>query len=322
MDRYTRVKTMKNQCLIFLFAFLIAGCGYKESNNSNSDNRAHQQEQKEIDGQIFIVTKGGETIRLGDVEVTLFDLRQMWTCINSNALQWSNALAIAQAKVDEAKSNYDALYKDDIDKFSSAKKYHDNIMQTASPGTPEWEQAFEWSTKLTTKINNLVELKNSSDAKSKLDHAIWKREFQWDYINWPKIVNLIAAGCDTDDRQTTTTDSDGRFKFVVPSSSPDVVIYAKAERQVGNDKEKLLWLIPVETPAGENEVTNNLWLLKLISESPNQIFWFPKVKLKANVTKVVLSDSDKADYGLSWYFDDTNVASYMSGYNATVESEK
>jgi hypothetical protein len=238
---------MKNLYLLFLIAFVITGCGHKEQNNAalvNSE-RQEKQEQREIDGQIFVVTKGDETIRLCDVEVALFDLQQMWTCINSNALQWSNTLAEAQAKVDEAKLKFDALYKDDIDKFTTAKKYHDNIMQNASAGSPEWEQAFEWSTKLEGKINDLVELKNSSDEKTKLNHAIWERTFQWDYINSPKVVSLLAVGCDTDNRQTTTTDSDGRFKFIIPATSPDVVIYAKAERQVGDEKEKYLWIYPV-----------------------------------------------------------------------------
>jgi hypothetical protein len=320
---------MKDLHLLFLIAFVITGCGHKEHNNVTTVNsgRQEQQEQKEINGQIFIVTKGGETIRLGDVEVALFDLRQMWTCINSNAPQWSNELADAQAKVDEAQSNYDKIYKADIDKFSSAKKYHDNIMQTASPGSPEWEQAFEWSTKLEKNINDLVELKNSSDAKIKLDHAIWERAFEFDYINWPKVVSLLAAGCDTDNRQITTTDSDGRFKFVVPSSSPDVVIYAKAERQVGDENEKYLWLYPVGTPVeifGNEGVTNIamnfIWISeRYVSGSP---FWVPEVDLKGKNTEVILSNNNKSDYGLYRFIENTNIENYMLEYYSTVDSEK
>ena len=127
--------SVKKLCLILLFALVVAGCRQKEKEQVIS-NKVTQPEEMQITGQIFIITKGGETIRLGDVEVALFDQRQMWTCINSNALQWSNTLAEAQAKVDQATTNYDALFKDDLEKFTTAKKYHDNIMQTASTGSP------------------------------------------------------------------------------------------------------------------------------------------------------------------------------------------
>ena len=250
-----KLKTVATYFTIGL-AISLFGCKPKEKEQVTS-NKVIQQEQlpeeKLINGQIFIVTKGGENIRLGDVEVALFDQQQMWKCFDSHALQWSNSLAEAQAKVDEATTNYNALYKDDLDKFTAAKKYHDDIMQTASPGSSEWEQAFDWSTKLDKKIKDLVELKKSSDVGKQLHDAIFNEAFEWNYINWPSMVNLLASDLAT--IQRTTTDAEGHFKFVVPSSSPNVVIFAKAERQVGDEKENYWWLYPVGTPAG-NEGTN------------------------------------------------------------------
>jgi hypothetical protein len=312
--------SVKNLCLLLLCAFVVAGCRQKEKEQGIS-NKVVQPEEMQITGQIFIVTKEAKNVVLGDVEVALFDQRQMWTCINSNALQWSNSLAEAQAKVDQATTNYDALYKDDLEKFTAAKKYHDNIIQTASTGSPEWEQAFDWSTKLQKKIDDLVELKKSSDAGKKLDHAVWERDFQWNYINWPSIVNLLAAGCDTPNRQITTTDSEGHFKFVVPASSPNVVVFAKAERQAGDEKEKYLWLYPVGTPVG-NEGTNNLWELKMLAESRNGIFWFPKAELKGKTTEVILSNDNKSDFGVWYYLENTNIANYMLNYGVEVDVAK
>ncbi len=309
--------SVKNLCLILLFALVIAGCRQKEKEPVIS-NKVVQSEEMQITGQIFIVTKEGENVVLGDVEVALFDQRQMWTCVNSNALQWSNSLAAAQAKVDQATTNYDALYKDDMGKFIAAKKYHDNTMVTVSTGTPEWEQAFEWSMKLEKKINNLIELKNSSDAGKELVHAVWERDFQWDYINWPRIVYLLAAGCDSDNRQITTTDSEGHFKFVIPASSPNVVLFAKAERQVGDEKEKYLWLVVVGTPVG-NEGTNLLWSVKGMENSPS---WYPNVDLKGKTTEVILSNNNKSDYGIWRYLENTNIANYMLNYGVVVDVDK
>jgi hypothetical protein len=311
---------MKNLYLIPLIAFALAGYGQILIGQVASDGV--KQEEKLINGQVFIVTKGGETIPLGGVEIALFDQRQMWSCINSNALQWSNSLSEAQAKVDRATTNYDALYKDDIDKLTAAKKYHDKIVEAVSTATPEqWDQAYAWSKKLEKQIDDLVELKKSSDAGKELSDSISNRAFRWDYINWPSIVNLLAVGCDTDNRQTTTTDSDGRFKFIVTPSSPNLVVFAKAERQATDVKEKYLWLYPVGTPAG-NEGTNNLWELKAVAESRSGILWFPGVELKSKSTEIILSNNNKSDFGLCRYLENTNIANYMLNYGAEIELEK
>ncbi len=309
---------MKTVAIFFLAAFVVvlSSCKPKEKESVAPNKVA---EDKLINGQIFIVTKSGENIPLGDVEVALLDQKQIWDCFDSHALKWSNSLAEAQAKVDQATTNYDALYNDDIDKFTTAKKYHDNIMQTAATGTPEWEQAFDWSTKLEKKIADLNELKKSSDIGKQLHDAVFNLAFEWDYINWPAIINLQASDLTT--IQTTTTDASGHFKFVIPSSAPNVVLFAKAERQIGDEKEIYWWLYPVGTPAG-NEGTNNLWELKIVAESQNGIFWFPKVDLKNKTTDIILSNDNKDDFGVWHFLNNTNIASYMSHIGVEVEVAK
>jgi hypothetical protein len=311
---------LKTVATFFLLALAVVLSGCKpKGKESVTPNKVAPPEEKLIAGQIFIVTKGGENIPLGDVEVALFGQQQMWTCFDSHALKWSNSLAEAQAKVDQATTNYDALYKDDIDKFTTAKKYHDDIMQTAATGTPEWEQAFDWSTKLEKKIADLNELKKTSDVGKQLRDAIFERNFQWDYINWPRIVYLLAS--DLTAIQTTTTDAEGHFKFVVSASSPNLVLFAKAERQVGDVKENYWWLYPVGTPAG-NEGTNNLWELKMVTESQNGIFWFPKKDLKDKTTEIILSNDSKDDFGVWHFLENTNIANYMEDIGVKVEVAK
>ncbi len=300
---------MKNLCLILLFAFVVAGCGQKEQGTSD---KVVQPEDMQITGQIFIVTKGGENVVLGDVEVALFDQRRMWNSVNHKALQWSNSLAEAQAKVDQATTNYDALYKDDIDKLTNAKKYHDDIMKTAAIGTTEWEQAFAWSTKLEGKIDELNLLKKSSDAGKELVNAVRERNIQSDYINWPSAESFDLS------MATTTTDSEGRFKFLVSPSSQNVVVFAKAERQVGDEKEKYLWLIVVGTPAGKED-TNLAWSVGKIVNAPS---WYPNVDLKGKTTEVILSNNNKSIYGMFQYLENTNVASYMLEQSIKADNDK
>src|ERR1700733_3397555 len=88
--RFLKLKTVATIFLLVL-AFGLSGCKPKE-NESVTSNKVTQPEDKLINGQIFIVTKSGENVPLGDVEVALFDQQQMWACFNSYALKWSNSL--------------------------------------------------------------------------------------------------------------------------------------------------------------------------------------------------------------------------------------
>ncbi|MGD0207353.1 MAG: hypothetical protein ABSC89_07095 [Verrucomicrobiota bacterium] len=75
------------------------------------------------------------------------------------------------------------------------------------------------------------------------------------------------------------------------------------------------------TPAG-NEGTNNLWELKMVTESQNGIFWFPKAELKGKTTEVILSNDNKSDFGVWHYLENTNIANYMLNYGVVVDMAK
>ena len=267
----------------------------------------------QLGGQIFFVAKDSKNVVLGDVELALLDEQQLWAYFNSNAVRWSNSLAGAQAKVEQANKNYDALYKEDIDRFTVAKQHHDNIWQNAAVGSPESEQAIEWSKKLEKKISDLQEMKKTSDEGKTLNHAIWERAFLWNQINWPSITDLFAGGLTN--IQTTTTDAEGRFKFEVPSSSPDLVLFEKAERKLGETKEKYWWLNVVAAP-NEGNLESSIRSTDIALKNS---FWLPSVYLKGKTTEVILSNNNKSEGGVWYYLENTNAAKYISHIGVEID---
>ena len=226
--------------LIVALAIDLSGCKPKEKEQVIANNVV-ESEQALITGQIFIVTKGRDNVVLGDEKVALLDATETRTYFNSKFLEWSNKLVAAQAEVDQATTNYDALYKADLDKFAAAKKYHENIMQTVPTDSQAWNDAFDWDQKVETQISDMLKLKHSSDARKQLDDAAEKQANLWDEINWPS-PDYFESSIDT-----TTTDSEGRFKFVVPKSRVDLdmTLFSKAERLVGDEKENYWWMVNV-----------------------------------------------------------------------------
>jgi hypothetical protein len=97
-----------------------AGCKPKEQVIAN---KVVESEQALITGQIFIVTKGRANVVLGDEKIALLDAHETRTYFNSKAVEWSNALAVAQVKVDQTATIYDALYKEDLAKLEASKKW-------------------------------------------------------------------------------------------------------------------------------------------------------------------------------------------------------
>jgi hypothetical protein len=294
---------LKFNCLgicavISAFIFIISGCKPKEQVIAN---QVVKSQDALLTGQIFIVTKSRQNIVLGDQKIDLLDAGEVRTYFNSKVIEWSNSLEAAQAKVSQATSNVnlaqtnlDLLYKSDLDKYTAAKKYHDNIITTAPSDSQEWSDALAWSQKMDENIKQINELKKKSDeqkklddAQSLLDTALAEQERVWNDINWP------SPDYFTPEIKNSTTDSEGRFKFIVPSSyeNADLILFAKADRLVGDENE-------------------NYW-------------WMVNVHLNGKTTDVVLSNDNKDSSGVwGWFSDDSPFEKYMLNYSVTTELTK
>ena len=297
---------------------MVAGCKPKEKEQVIANNVA-EPEQVLITGQIFIVTKGGENVVLGDVKVALLDADETGTYFNSKALEWSNALTAAQAKVDQATTDYDALYKDDLAKFAAARKYHENVMATANldsyNGRSDYEQASDWTKKVEGEIRDLQNLKKSSAEKKLLGDALNEQADLWDEINWPSADHFSPR------IQITTTDSEGRFKFVVPESSANLnlMLFAKAERQLTDD-EKENWSRMVNATLNGRKTAELYW-------------WMVNVNLNGRKTaEFILSNDNKSCCGVwdDWFNDKlvlnvkdySPMQNYLAHYMADMEKAK
>lgn len=263
-------------CIAFPLVFFV-GCGQKNSNQpaqqaiSQPTNVPVQATSLTITGQIFIVTKGAENVTLGDVEVALINEDAFRNYLNSHELAWSNSLVNAMDDIHRASTNYSALF----DKLLAAQKYHQHIMETAEASSDEWKKASDWSDKLLSEMDNL----ENTDLGLKLKSANDQGQKLWDSINYPATGELTTAL--PGDSQTTTTDSQGHFKFVIPAGSSNLLLVARSERLVGKDFEKYWWLTALDMDGNTR--------------------WSPMIHLNKSTTEIILSNNNKS-LGVYLYF--------------------
>jgi hypothetical protein len=277
---------MKTTWLILgvLASLVVSGCKPQEQVIAN---KVVDSDQALITGQIFIVTKGRENVVLGDEKVALLDTHEARTYFNSKAVEWSNELAAAQEKVDQASKNYDAIYKDELTKLADDKKHQEDLMQTVPAGSQEWSDAFERSQLVQGEIRDLHTGKNTSDEKKQFDDALEAQSRLWDEINWPSPEYFEPSIA------TTTTDSEGRFKFVVPKSSADadMTILAKSERETADENEKYWWTVNVDLNGRKTY-------------------------------EFILSNDNKDSSGVWGWIDDKAIQDYMVNYTVVMEAAK
>jgi hypothetical protein len=121
--------------------------------------------------------------------------------------------------------------------FEESKKYWEGL------------DAFESSQKVAGEIRDLHKEKKSSAEKKLFDDALEAQARLWDEINWPSADHFWPR------LDIATTDSEGRFKFVVPKSQANLnlMLFAKAERQVGDEKENYWWMVNVNLNGRKTE---------------------------------------------------------------------
>ena len=215
---------------VFIFIILLAGgCRYL---------------QWKLDGEVFIVTKGGENVRLGLVTVQ----------------------AISEDKIKEFIVKKSSESKTEIEKLQNEIKKAEIELADAEKVAKSSEK--ERDRRFTILLNSLASRKANNYHKdavkiheSKLNILFVKRK-NLDALkskqNYYGSAAFYFNGL-PDPTTSAKTDADGRFTLFI-SRARRVALAARASRQVSNKKEEYYWLVWVsldEKPPGNIFLSND-----------------------------------------------------------------
>ena len=272
---------MKNfSILIFVALVALIGCKPQEV-------KPPEKIQTTLSGQMFIVTQGAESIKLGDVEICLIEksqvadfLRRKQAVIEAEITDREIAVDAAEKKVALAQTNYESLFSANVtnsdylkmqdeleiisnevvpleEKFRSLPEGSDEEKQALKEMSAKYSQKYELQQKmdvprnaLQTKIDEL--LHDEQTANSFLENA--KTRLQ----NFPTSEDL--ADFLPVISQETRTDADGKFSFVYDRNQA-LTVFATAQRKVLDKTEKYYWFVNAPTNAESVQIflsNNNL----------------------------------------------------------------
>lgn len=165
-----------------------------------------------LDGAVFIVTKSGQNIKLGLVQIDVIPLDVLTSHLKERKAYASNEVARLEHLFEVAKDNCQA----GSDKYEAQKTGNESSLEIKQlQWKVGWTQAVDELGKIT------VEITRYSSPYFCLEHL-------------------------PSPSKRTKTDADGKFQMKVPGSGA-YAIYASASRSVGDKVEKYYWLLQVDT---------------------------------------------------------------------------
>jgi hypothetical protein len=185
-----------------------------------------------LDGTVFIVTKGGENIKLGLVPVALISLADLAPYLSNKVATASNETAriIKAAQVQEAlpAAEVERLRAEDVKVFNLWLKARTDNDPAAGKLLVKQRAAHDAF---------LAAFGITQSFRNELDKELHYYQTEGFYFD-----DLPLAF------RSTKTDADGNFQIQVPRSD-SYALAASATRRVGDEVEKYFWLLPVDTHA-------------------------------------------------------------------------
>ncbi len=224
----------------------------------------------EIKGQVYVVLKNGETIKLSVAEVLLYDALAMRTYLTNALRQASADMLRLNERHEAAIKERDSLFQantvlrgkranvvaeeDALKSKQDAAKQRAQLVRNNKEALDTARAAYYEAEK---QASELV------DSRLKLNSEIAKNETAVNQLK-AEIKNLDEMIRDFDPnndifrglpppRTTCRTDADGRFFFKVPADQKFWVV-AQAARSVLENEEKYFWIVPAD---GEQVLLNN-----------------------------------------------------------------
>ena len=228
---------------------------------------ARSEDMWTIEGQVFVRTKGAETIKLSLVDVQLFDAKAISEDVEKKrkaaepiyeSLQ--PILKMAEGKETDAKKERDRARKVEYDillnKSAISRKA---ILPYVEEGTELWRTLTEM--KGTKALGNV----EADQIKTAVAEAVTRREEAWRVAAGVvseitgKVGYLSSALYYFKDLpepiQTTKSDADGKFSFKAPSGS--YVLAAVSRRQTGKETEFYHWMVKLKVDADKKVMLAN-----------------------------------------------------------------
>lgn len=172
-----------------------------------------------VDGSIFIVTKGGESVKLGLVEVSVFDYDSLNSYIQDCIRQDSDSIARNMHRVVEL-----------VSKANAAKQHYDSIYAAwndATYGTKSYNELYAASD---------LALEQQLEASLNAIRAMYFGRNAFEY-NAALESNYSKLG---HPKSKLKTDADGKFSLSLPEGK--YAVCASAKRLVGEDTEYYDWM--------------------------------------------------------------------------------
>jgi hypothetical protein len=174
-----------------------------------------------LNGEIFIVTSGQESVKLGLVEVLAFQPDSVGRAVQSV----KKKLADEDARFKSVYTQIESLERRAKAAEEEARKAMSNRDRDVKVAVDVWKRAFDLS-------NDCADLVTRAELHSKYLNSA--RPF------FESLPTAIASA---------KTDSDGKFTITVPRSG-ETIICATADRKVANSSEHYYWM--VKAPPGRN----------------------------------------------------------------------
>jgi len=221
--------SQQNISVFILMILLAGGCRYL---------------QWKLNGEVFIVTKGGENVRLGLVTVQAISEDKMKEFIAKKSSESKTEIEKLQKEIEKAEIELADAEKE----AKSSEKERDRrfAILLNSLASKKADSYHKDSVKIhESKLNILIDKRKNLDSLKSKQNYYGSAAFYFNDLPDP----ITSA----------KTDADGRFTLFI-SRERRVALAAHASRQVSNKKEKYYWLVWVsldEKPPGNIFLSND-----------------------------------------------------------------
>jgi hypothetical protein len=186
-------------------------------------NKSRPAPEYVVTGEIFITTRGGNSIKLGGVLISVFDRASVDECIKTRGKEIEASLAKLNPRLEQAKNENE----------SSLKAWKAAVARLRGSDTDDFNRQYEAEEALKN-----VHKKKQAD-EDKIMQEMREVCSATHYLQMMPSPLLSAKA-----------NSDGKFRVALPRSSR-LVLAAIATRAVGGETEHYYWLLPLDPPSGD-----------------------------------------------------------------------